>query len=119
MLIPSERRSRASWSGSVAACRITYFNQTAVEFAGRTPVLGSDDWCVTWKLYLPDGTPLPHDRCPMAVVLREGRPMRGVEAVAERPDGSRVPFVPFPTPLRDASGMVTCAINMLVDLSAR
>jgi PAS domain S-box-containing protein len=99
--------------------RITYFNQVAVEFAGRTPTLGSDKWCVTWKLYHPDGTPLPHDQCPMAIALREGRPVRGVEAVAERPDGTRVPFVPFPTPLRDASGKIIGAINMLVDLSER
>ncbi|MCK1513904.1 PAS domain S-box protein [Bradyrhizobium sp. 190] len=99
--------------------RITYFNQTAVEFAGRTPTLGSDEWCVTWKLYNPDGTFLPHDQCPMAIALREGRPVRGAEAVAERPDGTRVPFIPFPTPLRDASGKITGAINMLVDLSER
>jgi PAS domain S-box-containing protein len=99
--------------------KITYFNQTAVELAGRIPTLGSDEWCVTWKLYLPDGTPLPHDQCPMAIALKEGRPVRGVEAVAERPDGTRVPFIPFPTPLFDASGKVTGAINMLVDLSER
>ena len=99
--------------------KITYFNEAAVEFSGRTPVLGSDEWCVTWKLFMPDGTPLPHDQCPMAVALKEGRAVRGAEAVAERPDGTRVPFIPFPTPLRDASGKLTGAINMLVDISER
>jgi PAS domain S-box-containing protein len=99
--------------------KITYFNQAAVEFSGRTPALGSDEWCVTWKLFLPDGTPLPHDQCPMAVALKEGRAVRGAEAVAERPDGTRVPFIPFPTPLLDSSGRVTGAINMLVDISER
>jgi PAS domain S-box-containing protein len=99
--------------------RITYFNEAAVELAGRTPELGSDEWCVTWKLFLPDGTPLPHDQCPMAVALREERPIRNAEAVAERPDGTRVPFIPFPTPLRDSSGKVVGAINMLVDISER
>jgi PAS domain S-box-containing protein len=99
--------------------KITYFNQAAVEFSGRTPVLGSDEWCVTWKLFNPDGTPLPHDQCPMAVALREGRAVRGSEAVAERPDGTRVPFIPFPTPLRDSFGGITGAINMLVDISER
>ena len=99
--------------------KITYFNEAAVEFSGRTPVLGSDEWCVTWKLFMPDGTPLPHDQCPMAVALKEGRAVRGAEAVAERPDGTRVPFIPFPTPLRDASGRLTGAINMLVDISER
>jgi PAS domain S-box-containing protein len=99
--------------------KITYFNQAAVEFSGRTPALGSDEWCVSWKLFMPDGTPLPHDQCPMAVALREGHAVRGAEAVAERPDGTRVPFIPFPTPLRDSSGKVNGAINMLVDISER
>jgi PAS domain S-box-containing protein len=99
--------------------KITYFNEAAVEFSGRTPTLGSDEWCVTWKLFMPDGTPLPHDQCPMAVALREGRAVRGAEAVAERPDGTRLPFIPFPTPLRDSFGRITGAINMLVDISER
>ena len=102
-----------------AAGRITYYNEKAVEFAGRRPVLGSDEWCVTWKLYWPDGTPLPHDQCPMAIALKEGRSIRDAEAVAERPDGTRVPFIPYPTPLRDGKGRVVGAINMLVDISER
>jgi two-component system CheB/CheR fusion protein len=51
--------------------------------------------------------------------LKESRPIRGVEAVAERPDGSRVPFIPFPTPLYDADGRLIGAVNMLVDISDR
>jgi PAS domain S-box-containing protein len=99
--------------------RITYYNQAAVELAGRTPVIGTDEWCVTWKLYWPDGTPLPHEECPMAIALKEGRIVRGAEAVAERPDGTRVPFIPYPTPIRDAAGNIVGAINMLVDISER
>ncbi|HEU0084070.1 MAG TPA: PAS domain S-box protein [Bradyrhizobium sp.] len=99
--------------------RITYFNQAAVELAGRTPTIGSDEWCVTWKLYWPDGTPLPHHQCPMAIALKEGRAIRNAEAILERPDGTRIPFIPFPTPLRDADGKVVGAINMLVDISER
>jgi PAS domain S-box-containing protein len=99
--------------------RITYYNEAAVELAGRRPTLGSDEWCVTWKLYNPDGTVLPHAQCPMAIALKEERLVRGAEAVAERPDGTRVPFIPFPTPLRDRSGRIVGAINMLVDISER
>jgi PAS domain S-box-containing protein len=102
-----------------AVGKITYFNEAAVDLAGRTPVLGSDEWCVTWKLYNPDGTPLPHDQRPMAVALKEGRPIRNAEAVAERPDGERIPFISFPTPLKDASRKVVGAINMLIDISER
>jgi PAS domain S-box-containing protein len=99
--------------------RITYFNQAAVDLSGREPELGTDQWCVTWRLYRLDGTPLPHDECPMAVALKENRPIREVEAIAERPDGTRVPFLPYPTPLRDAAGNVIGAVNMLVDISER
>jgi PAS domain S-box-containing protein len=97
--------------------RITHFNPAAVEFSGRTPELGTDEWCVSWKLYRPDGTPLPHAQCPMALALKEGRAIRGAEAVAERPDGSRRWFTPYPTPLRDANGRVVGGINMLVDIT--
>src|SRR5580700_2639104 len=102
-----------------AAGRITFYNSAAAALAGRRPVLGKDEWCVSWRLYRPDGTPLPHDQCPMAVALREGRPVRGVEALLERPDGTRVPFLPCPTPLWNASGVLVGAVNLLVDLSAQ
>ncbi|MBB2839009.1 UNVERIFIED_ORG: PAS domain S-box-containing protein [Rhizobium etli] len=98
--------------------RITFYNKAAVEMSGRLPQPG-DMWCVTWRLYNTDGTPLPHDQCPMAIALKEDRPVRGAEAIAERPDGSRVPFTPYPTPLHDADGKLVGAINMLVDISER
>lgn len=97
--------------------RITFFNRAAVELSGRTPALGTDEWCVSWRLYWPDGSPLPHGECPMAIALRDGQPVRGTEAIMERPDGTRVPFMPFPTPLFDAQGNVSGAVNMLVDIS--
>jgi PAS domain S-box-containing protein len=102
-----------------AAGRVTYYNAAAVQLAGRKPELGSDEWCVTWRLYWPDGTPLPHDECPMAIALKTGQPVRGVEAVAERPDGTRVPFMPYPTPLHNEFGDIVGAVNMLVDLTDR
>jgi PAS domain S-box-containing protein len=102
-----------------AAGRITYYNEAAAELWGHHPPLGSSQWCGSWKLYRPDGRPLPHEQCPMAVTLKEGRPVRGVEAVAERPDGTRVNFLPYPTPLLDASGRLTGAINLLMDITER
>lgn len=101
-----------------AAGRITFYNEAAAELAGRRPTLGVDEWCVSWRLYHPDGRPLPHDQCPMAICLKEGRAVRGEQAIIERPDGSRIPFAPYPTPLRDCDGNIVGAINMLVDISA-
>jgi PAS domain S-box-containing protein len=102
-----------------AAGRITFYNEAAAELWGVHPELGTSAFCGSWKLYWPDGTPLPHDQCPMALTLQQGRPIRGMEAIAERPDGTRVPFIPYPTPLFDASGTLIGAVNMLVDITER
>jgi PAS domain S-box-containing protein len=100
-----------------AAGRITFCNEAAVELAGRRPELGSDRWCVSWRLFKLDGTPLRHDECPMAIALKENRPIRGAEAIAERPDGSRVHFMPYPTPLHDHAGKLIGAVNLLIDVT--
>jgi PAS domain S-box-containing protein len=97
---------------------VTFYNDAAAAFWGRAPELG-ELWCGSYKLYHPDGEPMPHDECPMAVALREGRELRGVEAVAERPDGTRVAFTPYPTVLRDPDGEVVGAVNVLVDITDR
>ena len=86
---------------------------------GCRPELGKSEFCGSWKLYWADGTPLRHDECPMAMTLKQKRPVRGMEAIAERPDGTRVPFIPYPTPLFDAAGELIGAVNMLVDITDR
>ena len=97
--------------------RVTLFNERAAELWGRRPEIGKDRWCGSWRIYLPDGTPIAHEACPMAVALREERRVRGQEIVVERPDGTRAHVVPYPEPLRDASGAVVGAVNMLVDVT--
>ncbi|HEX3884648.1 MAG TPA: PAS domain-containing protein [Stellaceae bacterium] len=99
--------------------RVTFYNKAAVEFAGRQPELGTDQWCICVRLLRPDGTSMPHDESPMAVALKEDRPVRGFEAIAERPDGTRVTFIPYPTPLHNSSGALIGAVNMLVDITER
>jgi PAS domain S-box-containing protein len=96
---------------------VTYWNQACVDFAGRQPQLGRDRWCVTWKIYTTTGEFLPHDKCPMAEAVREKHAIRGAVAIALRPDGSRVAFTPYPTPLFDEHGSLKGAINMLIDVS--
>ena len=98
--------------------RITFYNDAAARFWGRSPELG-ELWCGSYKLFFPDGTPMAHEECPMAIALHEGRELRGVEAIAERPDGSRVAFTPYPTVLRDPDGTVVGAVNVLVDVTDR
>ena len=95
--------------------RITFYNQAAADLWGHRPKLGTDFWCGSWRLYWPDGAPMAHHECPMATAIKEGRPIRDIEAVLERPDGARVPFRPYPRPLKDESGRVIGAINLLID----
>jgi two-component system CheB/CheR fusion protein len=99
--------------------RITFYNETAAALWGRRPRLNVDRWCGSWQMYWPDGTPLPHDQCPMAVVLMEGQAVSGQEAVLERPDGTRMPFMAFPSALRDATGNIVGAVNMFMDITER
>lgn len=96
---------------------VIYFNPPCIGFAGRKPVPGKDRWCVTWKLFTDDGQFMPHDQCPMAVAVIERRRVRGLTAVAERPDGTRVRFMPYPTPLFDRNGEFRGAVNMLIDVT--
>ena len=91
--------------------RIQLYNQAAWTPMGREPEIGKDLWCGPWRIYRPDGTPLPLDECPMAVSLREGRAVRGEEIIIERPDGSKRHVVPHPDPIRDASGTVIGAVT--------
>jgi two-component system, chemotaxis family, CheB/CheR fusion protein len=99
--------------------RIIFYNDAAATMWGCRPELGKSEFCGSWKLYWSDGTPLPHDECPMALALKQKRPIRGMEAIAERPDGTRIPFIPYPTPLIDASGELIGGVNMLVDITDR
>jgi PAS domain S-box-containing protein len=102
-----------------AAGRITFYNEAAAALWGYRPELGKSEWCGSWRLYWPDGRPMPHGECPMAIALKEKRPIRGAEATAERPDGTRIPFLAYPTPLWDETGELTGAVNTLVDITDR
>lgn len=96
---------------------LTFANKAAIELAGRSVEIGKDKWCVTFRLYRPDGSSLAHEDCPMAIALREHRAVRDIEIMAERPDGARVPVMPYPTPLYAADGSFAGAVNVLMDIT--
>lgn len=97
---------------------INYYNSAAAELWGREPKLGEEYWCGSLRLFWPDGRPMAHDECPMAMALKSAQQVTGIEAVAERPDGTRYLFVPHPTPLFDQEGRLNGAVNMLLDVTA-
>lgn len=99
--------------------RITFFNEAAEHFWGRKPALNEQHWCGALRLFTADGAPLPHEEGPTARALKDNHFVRGVEAIAERPDGSRLPFRAYPTALHDDAGRLVGAVTMLIDQSER
>jgi PAS domain S-box-containing protein len=99
--------------------RLTFCNEAATALWGRRPPLGETRWCGSWRLYWPDGSPLAPDECALAVTLKTREPVRGAEAIAERPNGERVPFLAEPMLLFDADGALAGAVNLLTDLKDR
>ncbi len=101
--------------------RLTFYNQAASDLWGHQPELNSDlaRWCGSWKLLHADGRDMRHDESPMALSIQERREIRGAEALIERPDGTRTPFIAHPTLLRDKTGKVIGAVNMMLDISER
>ena len=97
--------------------RLTYYNKAAEEFWGYAPKLGEAYWCGSSRIELPNGTDVPLDTCPMATALKEKRALVGPEVYAVRPDGTKVPFLPYPTPLFDRDGNLIGGVNMLLDIS--
>jgi PAS domain S-box-containing protein len=99
---------------------ITYCNERAIELWGRAPQIGDTDerFCGSEQMILPDGTPLPHEQCPMAVALREGRSFRNAEVNIRRPDGSQITVLVNIDPIRNEDGTVVGAINAFHDVSA-
>ncbi|MBL0202303.1 MAG: PAS domain S-box protein [Chitinophagaceae bacterium] len=96
---------------------INFYNDAAVKIWGREPELGKEQWCGSLKMFKPDGSPLPHDSCPMAIAIKEGRIVPGEEVIIERPDGSRSVVRVYPQPEFGLSGEITGAINMGFDVT--
>ena len=96
---------------------INFYNDAAVKVWGRKPEIGKDQWCGSYKIFKPDGSPLALDNCPMAVAIKEGRAIMGEEIIIERTDGGRSNVLVYPQPEFGLSGEITGAINMVFDIT--
>lgn len=98
---------------------ITYFNEQAAQLWGREPKLNDpvDRYCGSFRLFAVDGAPLRHDQCWMALAIQTGKEYNRQEIIIERPDGSRLSALAHANPIRDESGNLIGAMNVLVDIS--
>lgn len=99
--------------------KILLYNKAALELWGRVPQPETDTWCGSWKIYDNDNVPIPVDTCSMAKAIREGKNVHGDEIIIERPDGTRRNVIPYPSPNFNSKGIVTGAINVLIDITNR
>ena len=97
------------------------FNRRAAELWGRSPKLRdpNERFCGSYRMFRPDGSLLPHHRCPMADVLRTGICVRDQEVLIERPDGSRGMALVNIDAVRDDDGNIVGAVNCFQDITER
>ena len=101
---------------------IQEYNQHAVELWGREPKRNdpSEKFCGSFKLFYPDGRPMPHHKCPMARALRgEKLTATDLEILVEQSSGARRNVLVSPTALRGGQGKIIGAINCLYDITVR
>src|SRR5437763_1507995 len=101
---------------------IQEFNQRAVELWGRESK--KDDlnarFCGSFKMFYPDGRPMPHEKCPMARVLRgEKLQASDLEVVVEQANGARRSVLVSPSALKNERGKIIGAINCVHDITER
>jgi PAS domain S-box-containing protein len=99
-----------------ASGRVLWFNKRAVDLWGRTPRIGDDTelFCGSYRLYF-DGRQIGRAETPMAVALRSGDAIHGVEGIVERPDGSRIWTTVHIDPVKNVAGEFIGAINCFSD----
>ena len=120
----SERRYRdliealpAALYTTDAEGRLVVFNSAAAQLWGREPQRGIDRWGGSHRLFLPDGTPVAREDRPLARMLRGETSESAHELIVERPDGTRRNVLANPRTLRDSTGAIAGAINVVVDIT--
>jgi len=100
---------------------ITYYNPQAVALWGRSPRLHdpTERFYGSFRMFTSEGTPIRHEDYWMALELHQDRKSHGSEVVIERDDGSRRTALVYASPLHDADGSLTGAVNVVVDVTDR
>ncbi|WP_395739863.1 PAS domain S-box protein [Prosthecobacter sp.] len=96
--------------------RITLYNAEAVKLWGREPD-ARDRWDASHRILDAEGRPLKRSQLAIVEAVRSGEPLRGMERIVERADGSRSHVLCFPDPVLDANLRIVGAVSMLVDIT--
>lgn len=96
------------------------YNKHAATIWAATPVLGDTQkkFCGAHRLFLSDGTYVPHDKTPLARVVVDQQPVV-FEARVGRPDGTQVHVQANVSPLFDEQGVFVGFVNCVLDITDR
>ncbi|HEX2852374.1 MAG TPA: MEDS domain-containing protein [Opitutaceae bacterium] len=97
--------------------RITFANRRAAELWGREPNLVEDRFSGGHRRFQSDGTPVAPGETPMARALRGGKSCRNLQAIVERPDGTRFISSESIDLIFDDDGQITGAIDVFQDIT--
>jgi PAS domain S-box-containing protein len=99
---------------------IQEFNRRAVELWGRRPDPKGEKFCGSFKIFHSDGTPMAHDECPMARILRgEELAPSECELIVAQAGGARKSVIVSPRVLKNDRGEIVGAINCFYDITDR
>ncbi|HEY7228789.1 MAG TPA: PAS domain S-box protein [Pseudolabrys sp.] len=98
---------------------ILLYNRHATAIWGRTPRPGQthEEFSQSYRFFELDGTPVR--RSMVSEVLATGKPVRDVERIVERDDGTRLVVSVNIDPLRDGGGELVGAVTCFLDLTER
>jgi len=98
---------------------ILQYNRHAAAVWGRTPKPGQthEQFTEHLRFFEMDGTPAA--RALVTEVLGTGSPVRDVERIVERPDGTRLVVSVNVDPLHNAKGELVGAVNCFLDITER
>ncbi|MEP7143224.1 MAG: PAS domain S-box protein [Ferruginibacter sp.] len=99
--------------------KITFFNEVAAKIWGNRPGNNHDslEFFDGYKVWMMDGAFVPMAKTPMAMALETGRSFRNIEALFQRPDGSKFYTCVNIDPLLDDKKNTIGVINIFQDIS--
>ncbi|MFT3867511.1 MAG: PAS domain S-box protein [Nibricoccus sp.] len=118
----SERRQRELMQALPVPCytmdrqgRLSFFNDAAEQLWEKKPSLGDSDW---FTLLSSHETPLSFEDSPAGIAMIERHPVRGVEGVVLRPDGSKRWVILHSDPIFEQPGECSGVVNVVLDVTA-
>lgn len=96
---------------------IQLYNDSAIKLWGREPIIGKDRWWGSWKIFSKDNSPLNLDSYFVEMVIKRKRTVKCEEIIIEREDGTRLNVLPHPQPIFDENGVLTGAINTIINIT--